>query len=69
VFGIQTSREIGSFTLLRLRVCERDQDRALAGSKAAAVMHEVDAVVHRLAKAMLLAGDLSGIAERWPEIG
>ena len=38
------------------------------GSKAAAVMNEVDAVLRRIGRAVLLSNDLAEISARWPEI-
>jgi hypothetical protein len=39
-----------------------------AGSKLTAIMNEVGAVTHRLAKAMLTGEHLGEISPRWPEI-
>jgi hypothetical protein len=39
-----------------------------AGSKLTAILNEVGAVTHRLAKALLTGDDLSQIRQRWPEI-
>ena len=39
-----------------------------SGAKAAAVMNEVDAVVRRIAKPMLMIENFSEISEKWPEI-
>jgi len=51
--------------MIRLMV---NENATQSGSKAAAVMNEVDAVLRRLVKPILWAGDLATVVARWPEI-
>lgn len=51
--------------MIRLMVSE---NATQSGSKAAAVMNEVDAVVRRIAKPMMISADLGEISPRWPEV-